>query len=70
MASKSSPTMARTDDRRVVWERREVYGDLDEVVALAVLSEPVGTLIVITDGEEPDEPGDKYVIVVPPWGAA
>ena len=38
------------------WVRREVVGDIDEIVSEVILCEPTGTYVVITEGEDPTTP--------------
>lgn len=52
------------------WERRDVVGDWEDAIAEALLHEEPGTFIVITDGDGPEVPGDKVILVVPEWGEA
>lgn len=52
------------------WERRDVCGELDDVVAHALLTEAPGSFIVITENDDPEAPGEKLIIVVPEWGIA
>ena len=52
------------------WVRREVVGDIDEIVSEVILCEPTGTYVVITEGEDPTTPAPKIAIIIPPWGEA
>ena len=52
------------------WRRREVEGDWTEAICIALLTEDPCSFVVITEGEEPEEPGERYCLLVPPWGEA
>lgn len=52
------------------WERRDVEGSLKDVVSAALLNEEPGTLIVITENDDPEAPGEKWMMVIPEWGEA
>lgn len=52
------------------WVRREVEGDIDEIISDTILHEPTGTYVVITAGEDPTTPAPKIAIIIPPWGEA
>jgi len=52
------------------WERHEVEGSFMDAVAEVLLNEPPCSYVVITEGENPDAPGPKYIVLVPQWGIA
>mgnify|MGYP005816196149 CR=1 FL=1 len=41
-----------------------------DAVAEVLLNEPPCSYVVITEGENPDAPGPKYIVLVPQWGIA
>ena len=52
------------------WVQRDVCGGLRDLVVYALLNEEPGSLIVITEDDDPEGPGERWTLVVPQWGQA
>jgi len=47
----------------------EVYGSLDEVIAVVLLTTQPRSLVTIVEGD-PDDPNRTFLVLVPEWGSA
>lgn len=52
------------------WRRQEVEGDWEDAICFALLTEDPGSFVVITEDEDPETKGQRFVLLVPEWGEA
>ncbi len=52
------------------WSRREVDGDWEDAVCIALLTEAPCSFVVITEHDDPEAAGERYCLLVPQWGEA
>ena len=53
-----------------MWRRREVVGDWEDAICIALLTEDPGSFVVITEEDDPETDGERYCLLVPAWGKA
>ncbi len=52
------------------WRRREVEGDWEDAICVALLTESPCSFVIITEDDDPDTDGERYCLIVPAWGEA
>lgn len=52
------------------WRKREIVGSWEDVVCEAILTEQTCAFVIITEEDDPEAEGDRYLLLVPPWGEA